>query len=250
MCHSKSFTCFLCFLRTPCNLNNTSVVVVLTTFAGLDPHELLLEAAHDKNISVYFGLPRPVTVYDKGIPETDTTFLPAYKEFVRRTLLDHKFRYSHPYSSIPPKILYTLVKGYYVEDGLTLADVHAKEIFLINTFYKPVVDMLKNVNKELAVGSSVQMNRIEKNSTVDENVKGFEALAKAGVRFISVAEGRGLGNGGYFWETQATKPIATVDMELIESLTYKYPSISPNATFDDVFWISVQKVYQFKNIFT
>ena len=105
--------------------------------------------------------------------------------------------------------------------------------------------MLRNISKEVAVGSSIQMNRIEKNSTVDENVKGFEALAKAGVKVISVTEGRGLGNGGYFWETQATKPIATVDMDLIESLTYKYPSISPNATFDDVFWISVQKVFAY-----
>ena len=225
------------------------MVVLFTTFAGVDPHQILLETAHDQNVSVYFGLPRPVTVYDKGLPKTDTRFLAPYKEFIRRTLLDHKFRYSHPYSAKKdepvtkiPNILYTAVTGYFIDDGLTLADVHVQEIFLINTYYKPIVEMLRNVSKALAVGCSVQMNRVEKNSTIDDNIKGFEALAKAGVKVISVAEGRGLGNGGYFWETQTASPIATVDMDLIESLTYKYPGISQNATFNDVFWISVQEV--------
>ena len=246
--------CLLLFLygSTPCNLNNTSVIVLFTTFAGVDPHELLLETAHDQNISVFFGLPRPVTVYGQGFPQMDTKFLAPYKEFIRRTLLDHKFRYSHPFNkkkalltTTELKILYTVVKGYCIDDGMTLADVHFQEIFLIKPYYKPLVDMLQNVSKTLAVGSSVQMNRFEENSTVDDNVKGFEALAKAGVGVISVAEGRGMSNGGYFWDTQLATPIVTVDMDLIASLTYKYPLVSPNATFDDVFWISVQKVPPF-----
>ena len=224
-------------------------MVLFTTFAGIDPHRLLLESAFERNLSVYFGLPRPVLTYERGYPEIDTLLLPPYMEFVRRVTLDHKFRYSHPYTSdraLPRgKIdtLYNVLKGYYIDDSLTLEDIYFLANYLSKAYYKPLVGIVHNVSKVLAVGVYVQMNRYEKNSTIEDNVKGFEVLAKSGVDVVSVDEGRGLGRGGYFWPTQLTTPISVADTTLDESLHYQYPSMKLNITFDEVFWTSIQEVH-------
>ena len=234
----------------PCDLNNSPVMVLFTTFADIDPHQLLLESAFDRNMSVFFGLPRPFTTYEHGFPKMEPSLLPPYIEFVRRVLLDHKFRYSHPYehginksTTSQDDNLYRIIKGYYVGDISTLDDTLKNNLTAV--YYKPVVEMVHNVKKLLAGGVSVQMNKYEKNSTVEENVKGFEELAETGVDVVSVDEGRGYGRGGYFWPTQLATPIAIVDRVLDESLHYQYPSMKLNITFEEVFWTSIQEVIIF-----
>ena len=224
-------------------------MVLFTTFAGVDPHQLLLQTAQEHNISVFFGLPHAILTYDRGYPEIQTLLLTPYMAFIKRTTYDHKVRYSNMANEDGAILkdrytasLYSVLKGYYIDDHFTLSDIYLLENYLIKEYYKPLVGMVQNVSKVLTVGVSVQMNKYERNSTMDDNVKGFEALAKAGVDVIAVDEGRGRGMGGYFWETELMTPIAVADKDLDTSLHYQYPSMKANVTFDDVFWTSIQKV--------
>ena len=74
----------------PCSLKKGDhVIILLTSFAGVDPHALLLQAAKPLNFTVFFGLPAapktPGGAFIKG-------YMSAYYGFVQRVLTAHKMK--------------------------------------------------------------------------------------------------------------------------------------------------------------
>ena len=67
-----------CF-SNPCDFNGMDVVVLFTSFGGSDAHEILLESAIARNMSVYFGMPQIPRTWEFG--DIDRELLPSYFEW-------------------------------------------------------------------------------------------------------------------------------------------------------------------------
>ena len=94
-------------------------MILLTSFAGVDPHGLLLESARDHNMSVYFGLPQEPIGYPEGHLENATQ---AYGYFFSRVLTDYIFRFSETKHNAGDKNLVDVFKGYAYSEGMRLGN--------------------------------------------------------------------------------------------------------------------------------
>ncbi|XP_045206607.2 uncharacterized protein LOC123558822 [Mercenaria mercenaria] len=233
----------------PCVFNGTSVLLLFTIFSGIDPHELLLTTAAEHNMSVYFGLPLPPTLYKNG-HVLNTSHMPAYYEFVRRILVDHRTRYSHSNSS-KEIVLYDTVKGYMWSDDILLTDI-GKIVQPNNITYTGVFKILANHihenKKRFGISTYVQSNKFEGSLTLEDNAAAFSSfVVKSDIDVISVKDGRGSAYGALFWETQTNSRIDTTDAELYQLLNYYYPSTMRNLTlktFDYFFNFSIYEVFE------
>ncbi|XP_045196918.2 uncharacterized protein LOC123551787 [Mercenaria mercenaria] len=233
----------------PCVLNGTSVALLFTIFSGIDPHELLLTTASEQNMSVYFSLPLPPIWY-KNSHVSNTSHLPAYYEFVRRVLVDHKKRYSFSNSSKEID-LYNTVKGYMWSGDILLTDV-GKIVQPSNITYsdlfKRLAKYIHESSKLFGISTYVQSNKLEGSLTLEDNAAAFTSLVvKSDIDIISVNDGRGSANGALFWETQRNSRIATTDAGLYEILNYYYPTVMHNRivkTFDYFFSFSIHEIFE------
>ncbi|XP_071113546.1 uncharacterized protein [Haliotis cracherodii] len=247
----------------PCNITSgSSVVVLFTSFAGTDPHELLLESAAANNMSVYLGLPAVPRNYDNfGF---DEELMPAYYAFTSRVLLDHKSRYSHRIGGevnrwtftrnhksskamkTPlhgSKSLFDAIAGYYSTDESGLAQVDTKSIYL--ELYRNLGKAVHGVGKRFAISPFVDLNRSQLNATVDQHVQGFRNIVStAEVDIVAVQEGRGAGKGCYYWPNQLDTPVVEVDSKLDEIIHYISPTLHPNVTYRDAFTASNQELFR------
>lgn len=245
------------FFSGSCDLNGMDVVVLFTSFSGSDAHEILLESATARNISVYFGMPRIPRSWEFG--NVDKDLLPAYYEWVRRILGDHKYRYSNKTlkvrsteSAIPSKLiripLYRTLKGYYIADDVNMGTVDKYEDMLV--IYASLVTIVKVEvfhSLKLAIAPSIDMTKFGLNRTVKHHVTGFEYLVKTFVDVITVHEGRGYGKAAYYWPTQANQPVKDLDPTLDRILQKINPSWKENGTFREWFTGSVREVFLFHN---
>ncbi|KAK7494594.1 hypothetical protein BaRGS_00014247 [Batillaria attramentaria] len=237
----------------PCDFpSGSSVVVLFTSFAGTDPHSLLLGAAAERKMSVYFGLPaapQAVSQSDatmsrgpfkqgsgRGLGEFDTDLMAAYYGWVFRVVHEHQARYSnitshnhvHTATRSARQSVYTSLAGYYVVDECCLPQINASS---------PYVDLYTQLGrtvhgmtgKRLAISPFIGLNRAQFNATVEQHVQGFETLAGTGqIDVIAVQEGRGVGIGCYYWPTQRHLAISQVDKTLDKILHYQNPDLKPN----------------------
>ena len=240
------------FSSDPCNLTGKDAVVLFTSFAGTDPHALLLHTAVLSNFTVFFGLPRvPVAISDTS----ESILLPAYYEFVERVLNEHKIRYSVPQIKrkedannskeivVTSKTLYDVVGGYYVSDSCNLGTVEDDSNPYIKLYSNLSSLVMKiKANKKLAVAPYTDLNKYGHNKTIGEHERGFKYLARTGVDIIAVHEGRGYGNAPYYWPTESRSLNSTSDPTLEKILKENVNDYRGNGTFRDVFTGSVNEV--------
>ncbi|KAK7503101.1 hypothetical protein BaRGS_00005727, partial [Batillaria attramentaria] len=256
----------------PCDFQSgSSVVVLFTTFAGTDPHAILLRAAAERNMSVFFGLPAAPQATDqsgstagsrgplgrgRGLGEFDLNLMPAYFGWVYRVVAEHQARYSNmTVSNTPPghvsqsrrrgrqQTLYQTLAGYYGTDECCLAQVDASTPYF--TLYKELGLIVHGTTgKRMAISPFIDLNRAQLNATVERHVQGFETLVQTNqIDIIAVQEGRGAGKGCYYWPTQRTLPVSQVDKTLDKILHYLTPDLKENVTFEEIFTASNQELF-------
>lgn len=238
----------LLYFRNPCDLKGANVMVLFTSFGGVDPHALLLQSAREYNMSVYFGLPLPVIRYKNGGIVNIPNVVP-YFEFLRRILLDHNKRYNGN-GSTSRGVLYDTVKGYVWSEDFLLTDVNTMIQELGNTTYSRFFGQIANYvhtnKKRFGISTFVQSNKFEGSLTLTENIAAFNTLAtKGAVDVISVKDSRGSAFGALFWETQINSRIDLSDADLYRMLIHYYPFLLFNETlktYDYVFSFSINKV--------
>lgn len=243
--------------------------MLFTSFAGTDPHALLLEVAASRNITVFFGLPAaPQTSAYRGrqgaLQASTVTFdddlMGAYYAWVYRVLREHQIRYGsspvtrtsseaersfpggNSLSRFQQKSLYDSLGGYYATDECCLAQVDAQSPYI--TLYQTLGRLVHALpsNKKLALSPYIDLNRSQLNATVLQHVQGLEAIAATGeVDVVAVQEGRGAGKGCYYWATQRNVSISRVDPVLDRVLRYLDPSLRPNVTFGEACTASNQE---------
>ncbi|XP_041350900.1 uncharacterized protein LOC121369889 [Gigantopelta aegis] len=241
----------------PCNITSgSSVIVLFTSFAGTDPHELLLTAAAQHNTSVFFGAP--------ALPVSDdiNLLLPAYYELARRVMVDHKTRYSKMFTGdmqhfitsetkdkrrvrkpIKSKSLYDFLGGYYSTDECFLGWVTSATLY--PKLYTRLGALAHSVGKRFAISPYVDTNRSQVNSTVKQHLDGFQILVSTkSIDIIAVQEGRGAGKACYYWPTQIDDPVSEVDPKLDEVIRYLDPSLKANVTFRHAFTASNQELFR------
>ncbi|XP_076466898.1 uncharacterized protein LOC143298095 isoform X2 [Babylonia areolata] len=259
----------------------SEVVVLLTSFAGTDPHALLLTAAARRNMSVFFGLPAaprpPATARDhahgddRGLPRwgsksglddrgsapVETSLLEAYYAWVYRVLREHEARYGRLLKKgeasggrladdqgRAESLYNSTLAGYYSKEEGYLAQMTA-DCPLV-AMYRRLGQLVhaRSAHKKLAVAPSLNVNRAQLNGTVGQHVHGFEVIAATGqVDVIAVQEGRGWGRGCYYWPGQEHSVISQVDSTLDRVLRYLNPHLPPNTTFQEAFTASNQQVF-------
>ena len=209
-----------------------TVVVLITVFSGIDPHETLLKVASttSRNVSVVLGLPAKA----EKISVSAIDLRPAYFNWIYRVLNDHTKRY--------PPLMYNSVYGYYSRDEVVLSNVEVSTM----QFYKLLAYSVHTMGKKkLVVPASIDLSKLGSNKTIADHIKGFSKIADletTGVDVIAVHEGRGYGKAGYYWPTQFNQPINNTDKKLMEILQKLYPTIKANVSFGEVFTGSVQQV--------
>ncbi|XP_033741864.1 uncharacterized protein LOC117328443 [Pecten maximus] len=234
------YICFLYFvLSQPCDFPpGSSVIVLFTSYDGVDSNELLVRVAAERNMSVYLGMPE--------LPPTTATskqYDVAYFDWLNRLLADHQQRYS----AITVKqskytTAYDAITGYNTGEARPLGEsLSVKDTLL--TYSKQGV-IVHHHGKKFLVSASVDLRKTG-GFSIDEHVHGFNALVNASsADVMNIHEGRGYGNACYYWPTQNVLPIALVDKTLDAVLHYQNPQLKPNITFDDFFAGSIQQVME------
>nr|KAI8727386.1 CAunnamed protein product [Biomphalaria glabrata] len=232
----------------PCDYKpGSNVVVLFTSFAGTDPHELLLQEAYKQGLNVYFGLP--------GIPNNfDSEIMPAYYVWVERILQEHHSRYSNMkataelskttnYHSLHDKpTLYDALEGYYGTDECCLAQITAASPYV--TLYTKIGGWVKGHEKKFAISPYIDLNRSQLNGTVTDHVTGFVAIAQTrSVDIIAVQEGRGAAKGCYYWPKEINDPVFLRDPVLDKAIHYLNPTLKPNVTFAEAFSASNREIF-------
>ena len=142
------------FHRASCDFKaGQHVMVVFTSFAGLDPHEILVRSAAKRNMSVYFGLPAAPHSAD-GVNFLEEAF-PAYFQFVSRILQEHKTRYTTVRSG--SKVGYDVIRGYYSTDEVCLCQVKTSNVHL--PMYRELGSMVKKTGKAFVISPYIDLNR-------------------------------------------------------------------------------------------
>ncbi|KAJ8315524.1 hypothetical protein KUTeg_007674 [Tegillarca granosa] len=233
-----------------------SVYILFTVFNGVDPHELLLKSAEDHKMSVYFSLP-PAPRDESGITFYVKQFLQPYYEWVRRILLDHKNRYTNGKNRRKNVTLYGTLKGYYFNEDCPLINIDQSSYQFIEI--ETVGNLIRNMapGKLFTISAVIDMNinlhgdsnksfkkRAPNNVIIDSHVKGFEVLANSSViDNVAVYEGRGMGRGAYYWQTQVNSSVSKIDPVLDKIIRYRNPSWRENVTFGEVFSGSNQELF-------
>lgn len=226
---------------SPCDYKpGSEVIVLLTSFGGTDPHQLLLQSAAKSNTSVYFGLP--------GVPNNfDADLMPAYYAWTQRVVHDHQERYSKlaldpnrrvvshgPGRQSQGATLYNYLTGYYGTDECCLGDLTQDSQYL--TLYQKLGTLVKSYGKKFAVSPYVDLNRSQMNRTVDQHVQGFADIAKTKVvDVIAIQEGRGAAKGCYYWPHQINEPVSLSDPVLDRAIRYLDPNLKQNITYAEAF---------------
>ncbi|KAL8611492.1 hypothetical protein ACOMHN_014547 [Nucella lapillus] len=224
----------------------TKVVVLLTTYAGTDPHSLLLTAAGHRNMSVYFGLPAAPRVWGQpqgfsrpdNSPENpvDSTLLEAYYAWVHRVLTEHQARYSKVKVTgrspegqgwrMQQTSLYNhTLAGYYSRDEGCLAQINEGS---------PIVALYRRLGELVHT----------RPGTVQQHVHGFDVITnttRADVIIVQV--GRGWGRVCYYWPGQENATISRVDPTLDRVLHYLHPALRINLTFQEACSASNQQIF-------
>ena len=206
-------------------------------FSGIDPHVLLYNVAAEKKMSVFFGIPASPKKPDGSI---NGTLMPAYYNFVNRVLMDHRVRYKSS-----SNILNLVLIGYYCTDEQLLAFLLVPLPFGVYPYlklYSNLAHIVKGFDKKFALSPYLDLRITPENWTAEAHVVGFEALATSGADIVAVQEGRGVGNGAYFWETQINDKIGQVDPKLLKILQYKDPSVKNDVTFKQMYSTSINQV--------
>ncbi|XP_069126855.1 uncharacterized protein [Argopecten irradians] len=223
----------------PCDFaNGSSVVVLFTSYDGVDSNELLVHEAAYRNMSVYLGIP-----YMSTTTGTNNQYNVAYFDWIARLMNYQKQRYS----AIPAKkskytTAYDVIIGYNTGDGKPLGAFTSDNDTLL--LYSRQASIVHHQGKKFLVSSSVDLRK-SGGFSIDEHVHGFNALVNTkSADIMNVQEGRGYGKACYYWPTQNALPIAQVDKTLDAVLHYQNPELKPNITFDDFFTGSVQQVME------
>ena len=238
----------LCFtFSDPCDIPvSAEVIVLLTSFVGIDPHLLLAESASKRNMSVYFGLPSIGTAHGQ-IPRDA---LPAYYQLVYRIVHEHMARYSKLTTiwdeksqlSKQAKLIDT-IKGYYSTDEVLLASIpppaKAHKLGSPSTInyvdlYTTLGHIVHTFRKKFVISPYIILNKSQGNFSVQDHVNGFETLAKTNsIDVIAVQEGRGCAKGAYYWPTEIHDTIKQVDPVLDQIIRYLDPTVAHNVTFSE-----------------
>ena len=135
----------------------TPVMVLFTTFAGIDPHELLIHSATKRNVSVYFGIPAAPHNAD-GVTFLQNAF-PAYYDFVSRVLQEHSSRYKNTVTYIKGEKLsgYDVIKGYYSTDEACIALMKSSNVHL--PMYTSLGKMVRKIGKKFVISPYIDLNR-------------------------------------------------------------------------------------------
>lgn len=228
------------------------VVVLFTSFAGSDAHEILLESAIARNMSVYFGMPQIPRTWEFG--DIDRELLPSYFEWVRRILGDHKSRYSNKTIAVnwavaeaPSKpirtTLYKALKGYYISDDVNIGTVDRYgDMLMVYASLVAIAKLGVSGSLKLAVAPSIDLTTFGQNRTVEDHVTGFGYLVESSVDVIAVHEGRGYGKAAYYWPTQANHTVKSSDPLLDRIIQKINPNWKENGTFQEWFTGSVNEV--------
>lgn len=219
--------------------------MVFTSFAGSDPHELLLNTAREYNMSAYFGLPLPPNEYTAdGTGHVLERLIVPYFDFLQRILEDHSRRLSQG-----NKTKETL-KGYFWSGDVMLLDVYAKistdGSMTYSDLFRQIRIKVKENHKVFGLSTFVQANKFERASSLSDYVTAFNFLStESCADIISIKDGRGSGFDALYWSTQYHAIIETVDNGLYKMLSNNYPAFKLNQTlktFGDVFSFSINEV--------
>ena len=166
-------------------------MVVFTLFTGVDPHVILLQAATNKSMDVYLGLPRAPA---RKPGQVLAQYTQAYLEFVRRFLVDQAFRSGAPPVDEQPSGRVhathnsTRLKGYFIGDEAQLFDLTnsshndviptSPDVTNMLTLYARLGALIRSHNRTAMVMTSIDLRR-RLNHTVAAHVAGFEALVKS-----------------------------------------------------------------------
>ena len=214
-------------------------MVLFTSFAGIDAHELLLQSAHARNISVFFGIPQLPTYYTGRYPKYDFNFTIPHLEFTRRILRDHQIRLKE----YPRKQnVYDSLKGYFYSSEILLSS----DVITNDAYSKHLSDIGESAhtkNKLFALSTYYISCKMVSNTSLVEYLAGFTKIINTSViDIVSVRDGRGFGNGAYFWKTQRDSAIVNNDPDLFKILRNIDAELSLNVTFSAVFTFSIQEV--------
>ena len=169
--------------RDPCGIPAGSEVLVLfTSFAGIDPHWLLLQSASSHNISIYFGLPSLGTIED------DQDIL-AYYQLVYRILNEHRTRYQTNFGNTKKGLSfqntpYDTLRGYYSTDEVCLAAVSSTTGSFHVELYQNLGYIVHLFGRKFAISPYIILNKYFASYSLGDHVSGFEILAET--RFIDV----------------------------------------------------------------
>ncbi|CAH1798289.1 unnamed protein product [Owenia fusiformis] len=249
--------------RQSCDFKNGSKVVVLfTSFCGVDPHQLLISSASSRKMSVFFGLPGlPID----GVSDSATN---TYVEWVERVLVDHALRYDpkrilnyHDFRKVNiqrrrkrmfsngvtnfdqgfPMDSFNALKGYFcsVEEPLwTIKTKNRKTDHLISPLeiYKTLGELVKKNNKAFMVSPKVGLNTYMPHASIEDHIDGFKSLTELGVvDFVAIHQGRATADAAYFWPNEKKNIIKDSDPKLFEILRSKISDLPESTTFDQVY---------------
>ncbi|KAH9508215.1 hypothetical protein Btru_055040 [Bulinus truncatus] len=223
----------------PCQYKlGSEVVLLFTSFAGTDPHELLLKEANKQGLYVYFGLP--------GIPsDFDSELMPAYYAWLERILHEHHSRYVNKtnfHSTGNKSSLYESLAGYYGTDESCLGEITPASPFI--ELYTRMGQNIKSYGKKFALSPYINLNKSQFNSTVSDHVRGFVTIAETNsVDIIAVQEGRGAAKGCYYWPQEINNSVSMLDPILDRAIHYLDPTMKPNITFAEAFSASNREVF-------
>ena len=211
----------------PCSFApGSDVGVVLTSFAGTDPLEILLEKATKRDVGVFVGLPM------NWSPWNDTV-VPSYLDLIQRIIVDHRIRFSGSLNS-------TLL-GYYSTDETFIGAPYINLLSL----YKSIGTMIKAVGKKFLLSPYIDVNYSQLNSSVDAHVKGMQTILDLKIAdIVAVQEGRGTSKGSYYWQHEIDLSIQQVDPTLLRIVQYLDPAVPSNQTYRKQYAASNRQLFE------
>lgn len=199
----------------PCSFApGSDVGVVLTSFAGTDPLEILLNRAVERGVGVFAGLPM------NWSPWNDT-IVPSYLDLIQRIIADHIIRFSGSRND-------AALLGYYSTDETFIGAPYLKLLSL----YKSMGALIKAAGKKFLLSPYIDVNYSQLNSSVEAHVMGMQAILDLEVAdVIAVQEGRGTSKGSYYWQHETDSPIEEIDPTLLRIVRYLDPTVPADQTY-------------------
>lgn len=199
-----------------------------------DPDAVLLRHAQERGLTVYLGAPVIPHLWSPALGRTivDPQLRHVGRAFNRRFYADAAARYAAYGDSLAGvyQSMEVDLSGHFAEGGAS-AELREEYSADARAFHA-------QMEGRAYVISPYMTSRVSPTASIQQLVRGFRELARAGVDVIAPQDGRGTGKVGLFWDWQSHLLVSTTD-----PLRARYGDLLPTATNRDTWFASSGDLY-------